>query len=75
MSAAMRCIFLAGAPEAEALSWDEPRLISEFQAPIQRFLGRKKLEPPRPVQSSSAGGLARWRSVAYDDNLSKQQLP
>ncbi|KAI7156393.1 hypothetical protein KC349_g6313 [Hortaea werneckii] len=66
------CIFLAGAPESDGLTWDERHLLNTFESPLQRFLGREA--PP----SSTAGGEAstpafpKWRSLPLNpDNAAK----
>jgi hypothetical protein len=38
MTAAKRCIFLAGAPQLEDLRWDERHLRTGFTLPVKRFL-------------------------------------
>lgn len=67
MHGSKRCIFLAGAPHGEALKWDEQGLLSHFEPPIQRFLGREDSTRKRSTAPTPTGLHAKWRSVACDD--------
>ncbi|KAI7238092.1 hypothetical protein KC330_g2752 [Hortaea werneckii] len=57
------CIFLAGAPESDGLTWDEHHLLNTFESPLQRFLGREA--PPSSTAGGEASTLAfpKWRSI------------
>ncbi|KAI6892360.1 hypothetical protein KC334_g13441 [Hortaea werneckii] len=62
------CIFLAGAPESDGLTWDELHLLNKFEPPLQRFLGREA--PPSSTASGEASTLAfpKWRSIPLTPN-------
>ncbi|KAI7206958.1 hypothetical protein KC365_g16842, partial [Hortaea werneckii] len=62
------CIFLAGAPESDGLTWDEHHLLNKFEYPFQRFLGREA--PPSSTASGEASTLAlpKWRSIPLKPN-------
>ncbi|GAB1734075.1 hypothetical protein NU195Hw_g3122t1 [Hortaea werneckii] len=64
------CIFLAGAPELDGLTWDERHLLNQFEPPIQRFLGREA-----PLSSTADGdastlAIPKWRSIPFNLNNS-----
>ncbi|RMZ01380.1 hypothetical protein D0864_03482 [Hortaea werneckii] len=64
------CIFLAGAPESDGLTWDEQHLLNNFESPIQRFLGREA-----PLSSTADGdastlAIPKWRSIPFNLNNS-----
>ena len=65
MPASQHCIFLAGAPEAEDLSWDEESLLSKFRMPITRFLeDNAVLGGEATTQATPPPTYAKWRSVS-----------
>lgn len=74
MSGSRRCIFLAGAPDDNSLSWDESGLLADFEEPIQRFLGKKSLTTKSSLRASLSRLPARWRSVACDDLVSNSLM-
>lgn len=62
MASSRRCIFLAGAPEADLLEWDEEILSSAFDVRHKRFLDESTITSSRPTPSSTAS-FAKWRSI------------
>jgi hypothetical protein len=65
MPASQRCIFLAGAPEAEDLSWDEENLLLRFRMPITRFLeDGTVLGGEVMTQVTPPSTYAKWRSLS-----------
>ncbi|KAK4545931.1 hypothetical protein LTR36_002495 [Oleoguttula mirabilis] len=59
-----RCIFLTGAPEADALTWDRTAFLSAFESPIKRFLGAEL--PASTSLEPSTYTLPKWRAVVMD---------
>jgi len=57
-----KCIFLAGAPERDGLSWDDSTLSSHFESPLKRFLGAHTA-PSGTAAELSTVAFPRWRAV------------
>lgn len=75
MAASRRCIFLAGAPEADLLSWDETILFSDLKAPFRRFLEGELNGPQHPASTPTpTAPFAKWRSLECN-SLDPWQLP
>ncbi|KAM0716476.1 hypothetical protein Q7P37_007921 [Cladosporium fusiforme] len=60
-----RCIFLAGAPEADELEWDEGRLISTFT------IGSRTLYEESTPQPTSTWNVPKWREITLEPNRAK----
>ena len=74
MSAAKRCIFLAGAPQLEDLRWDEQHLRTGFTLPIKRFLKYNDVTVGDALtQATPPLTHAKWRQLTLDEGgLSKR---
>ena len=67
MAASKRCIFLAGAPEAADLKWDDEHLLNGFRPQIKRFIeGDNVLTGDPSMQATPPPTYAKWRSVPCD---------
>ncbi|KAI7264574.1 hypothetical protein KC345_g8761 [Hortaea werneckii] len=64
------CIFLAGAPESDGLTWDENHLLDQFEFPIQRFLGREAPQSSTADGDASTLAIPKWRSIPFTSNNS-----
>ncbi|KAI7493448.1 hypothetical protein KC357_g991 [Hortaea werneckii] len=64
------CIFLAGAPESDGLTWDDNNLLDEFESPLQRFLGREAPLSSTAGCDSSSLAIPKWRSIPFNLNKS-----
>lgn len=69
MAMGPRCILLTGAPETQDLSWDEGKLLADFDADFSRILR----SGPKTADSSGessfltpTGPTSKWRSVHLD---------
>ena len=74
MPASKRCIFLAGAPEAEDLNWDEKTLLQSFRTPIKRYLGGETetvVGEEATTQATPPSSYAKWRSVSCDQDRTR----
>ncbi|KAK4502665.1 hypothetical protein PRZ48_006091 [Zasmidium cellare] len=58
-------VFLAGAPEADSLTWEDSQLSPYFTAPIRRFLGDAATQDETTQASTipASHPLAKWRAV------------
>ncbi|KAI6874472.1 hypothetical protein KC343_g4697 [Hortaea werneckii] len=64
------CIFLAGAPDSDSLTWDERHLLNQFEPPIQRFLGREASLSSTADGDASTLAIPKWRSIPFNLNNS-----
>ncbi|KAI6815030.1 hypothetical protein KC340_g8010 [Hortaea werneckii] len=64
------CIFLAGAPEPDGLTWDDNNLLDEFESPLQRFLGREAPLSSTAGCDSSSLAIPKWRTIPFNLNKS-----
>lgn len=71
MNGTRRCIFLAGAPDAQALNWDEPTLLPDFDITFQRYLGTQDIAHAHDPAPAPSTGHAKWRSIPYDEPVTK----
>lgn len=56
-------LFLAGAPPADSLAWDENRLATDFRSPVRRFLGDERIDSTHLALTAASYPLAKWRDV------------
>jgi hypothetical protein len=61
-------LFLAGAPDAELLEWDESGLSRDFNSPARRFLGDEKIDSTQLALTAASYPLAKWRDVSLKQN-------
>ncbi|KAK3110150.1 hypothetical protein LTR53_015855 [Teratosphaeriaceae sp. CCFEE 6253] len=65
-------ILLTGAPEADALDW-QGKLLADFSAPIERFLGNHTIQPhdsPTPTFPAP-----KWRSIPMNNPAHDATIP
>ena len=65
-------ILLAGAPDADDIDWDSPRLLATFTTPVKRFLGEATIglanqsTAPTPTYAAPQWRLVSMRNLGYD---------
>ena len=63
-----RIVLFAGAPEQNALDWDDSELLPSFVAAFERFLHGRTASVRRTQEESLLfPGPAKWRAVAYQN--------
>lgn len=58
-----KCIFLTGAPETDALTWNDSALLSDFESPLKRFMGTR-MPASAPSIEASTYAMPKWRAAS-----------
>ncbi|KAF1351084.1 hypothetical protein BDV97DRAFT_294411 [Delphinella strobiligena] len=64
-------MFLAGAPDGDALDWSDEQLTDIFTLPTKRYLGTEHGN----YETSSTQAWSNWRLLGSDDNVFYQSQP